>query len=87
MRFIKFYRGFSKVLMIVLTLCFTALIAYGTKFISGSALDDAEFAMLCVSLILSLIIAGVWVILEDTYQQEIERLMRKRNKTRKGGNA
>lgn len=86
MKFIKFYKRFSRVLMIILTLCFTALIAYGTKFISGKALDNAEFSILCVSLILSLIIAGIWVILEDAYQQEIERLMRKRNKTRKGGN-
>ena len=72
--------------MVTLTLCFTGLIACGTKFISGASLDDAEFAVLCVSLVLSLIIAGVWVILEDTYQQEVERLMRKRNKARKGGN-
>ena len=86
MRFIKFYKRFSKVLVAILAACFIVLCVNGSKFVAGAALDDASFTALCVSLAVSAITSCAWLMLESAYQQAISRLMY-RNKTKRGNKA
>lgn len=84
MKFIKFYRGFSKFVAFVLMVCLVTLTVIGSKVVRGTAITDTEFVVFCVSLVAAAAIGFCFLILECAYQRAIAREIARKQRKRRG---
>lgn len=75
MKFIKFYKKFSKALVAIFAVCFIVLVILGSKVVEGTALTTTEFIMLCVACAIAAIGGIVWIVCESAYERAVDRML------------
>ena len=73
MRFIKFYKKFSKVLIAIFAVCSIALLIHEKKVVKGTALTTTEFTVLCAACAIAVVGGVVWIACEYAYERAIDR--------------
>lgn len=72
LKFINFYKNFSKVLIATFAVCFVLILILGSKVVEGTALTEAELFVLSAACATAAIGSFVWIVCESAYERAVD---------------